>query len=700
MNAPFKKRRLRIGALTIASGVLFALIALRLVLLVVFDGPRLDSLARLEHTSKVELVAPRGPIVDRNDEALALSAETRSVYARPAQLLAASAAAERNELAHALGMAPASLEAALHRKAPFVWLRRHMPPAQVRAAEALGLDGVGSVSEYKRFYPEGTLAASVVGLAGMDGQGLSGLELQYNRLIRGEPIELRFYHDALGHPIFDSPLALRSPQPGARLVLTIDARIEAVAEHDLAEEVRTSGARRGAVVVLDPFSGAVLALANVVAGATPIKDRLHDTAVQDAFEPGSTMKGLLASIALQDGVITPRREIYCEEGSYTVGRRTIHDDSRHGWLDLGQIIEVSSNIGAAKIALKLGSQRFYRGLRAFGLGSRTGIDLPGESPGILHKPSTWDTIDLANHGFGQGIAVTPIQLATAYAAIANGGYLVRPYIVKAAYDGAGNPILSHTPEVRQRVISPDVAHAVNRLLQGVVNGPGGTGRLAQVGDFLVAGKTGTAQMVDPRTGAYYQSRLVASFVGFVPAGNPRFVILVVLYNVGHGHFGGLVAAPVFSEIASAALRDLNVAPPASHYDVASLLPIADTTRTDLPGRLPAAAVANEGAAAAAIVSEGATPDFSGMSLRSAFAVAHRDHLDLAVDGAGYVVSQHPAPGTRLPTSPITLRLAPVLADASSASDVVRRSTDFAGADHHLARAAVREAHRRARRGIR
>lgn len=704
MNAPFKKRRLRIGALTIASGVLFALIALRLVLLVVFDGPRLDSLARIEHMSKVELAAPRGPIVGRNGEALALSAETRSVYARPAQLLATSTAAERDELAHALGMAPATLETALHRKSPFVWLRRHMPPAQARAAEALGLDGVGSVSEYKRFYPEGTLAASVVGLAGMDGQGLSGLELQYNHLIQGKPIDLRFYHDALGHPIFDSPLALRSPRAGARLVLTIDGRIEAVAEHDLAEEVRKSGAQRGAVVVLNPFSGAVLALANVVAGASPIKDRLHDTAVQDAFEPGSTMKGLLASIALQDRVITPRGEIYCQEGSYRVGGRTIHDDSPHGWLDLGQIIEVSSNIGAAKIALKLGSERFYRGLRAFGLGSRTGIDLPGESGGILHKPSTWDTIDLANHGFGQGIAVTPIQLATAYAAIANGGYLMRPYVVKAAYNAAGDPILIHTPEVRRRVISPDVAHAVNSLLQGVVNGPDGTGRLAKVGDFVVAGKTGTAQMVDPRTGAYYQHRLVASFVGFVPAGNPRLVILVVLYNVGHGHYGGLVAAPVFSRIASAALRDMNVAPPAPGYDVASLLPIVDTIRTDLPRRLPAPVVANESAKAAATVSADATPDFSGMSLRSAFALAHRDHLDLTVEGDGYVVGQRPAPGSRLPTTPIKLRLAPVLADASSGTNFERRSTNLdhasSGPERHFARSAFGDAHRRARRGSR
>ena len=421
MNEPFKKRRGRVGALTVVLAALFVLVALRLAALVVFDGPRLTSLARSEHTGEIALAAPRGPLADRNGEPLALSAETRSVYARPAQLSAATSR-QRAALAATLGITPSELEAKLHRTAPFVWLGRHLPPAQAQAAEALSLDGVGALSEYKRFYPESTLAAPVVGLAGMDGQGLSGLELQYDRLIRGEPVVLRFYHDALGHPILDSPLALKTPQAGARLVLTLDARIQAMAENDLAAEVRKSGARRGAAVVLDPFSGQVLALANIAADGASIGERLHDTAVQDTFEPGSTMKGLLASIALQDGTVTTRQRIYCENGAFPLAGRVIHDDSPHGWLDLGGIVEVSSNIGASKIALKLGAQRFYTGLRAFGLGARTGIDLPGETAASGRRPGSWREIDLANHGFGQGVGVTPIQLAVAYAAIANGGY--------------------------------------------------------------------------------------------------------------------------------------------------------------------------------------------------------------------------------------------------------------------------------------
>jgi cell division protein FtsI (penicillin-binding protein 3) len=702
VNEPFKKRRGRIGALTVVLGALFLMVALRLAALVVFDGPRLTSLARTEHTGELALSAPRGPVVDCNGEALALSAETRSIYARPAQLLASITPAEHASLAAALGITAAELDAKLHRGAPFVWLRRHLAPAQAQAVETLGFDGLGALSEYKRFYPEGTLAAPVVGLAGMDGQGLSGLELQYDHLIRGEPVMLHFYHDALGHPIFDSPLALKTPQPGARLVLTLDARIQALAENNLADEVRKSGARRGAAVVLDPFSGQVLALANVAADGATIGERLHDTAVQDAFEPGSTMKALLASIALQDGTIKPGQRIYCENGAYVLDRRVIHDDSPHGWLDLGGIIEVSSNIGASKIALKLGADRFYEGLRAFGLGGRTGIDLPGEASGILRKPSTWRDIDLANHGFGQGVGVTPIQLAIAYAAIANGGYLVRPYVLKAAYDADGHPLFTHSSEALHRVMSPDVAHTMNRLLQGVVNGPDGTGRLARVGDFAVAGKTGTAQMVNPATGAYFQSRLVASFVGFVPADDPRLVILVVLYDVSHGHFGGLTAAPVFSEIASGALGELNVTPSRPHYETASLLPFASSESAPARDGSADNALANsqmdDESTAAALTGDDSVPDFVGLSLRRAVALAGRRHLNIEIKGDGYVVAQEPAPGAAVRAGGVTLHLAPLVADADIKPNLRHSALQAPPAPpHHPPPPPPRHAHRRRRR---
>ena len=275
----------------------------------------------------------RGPIVDRNGEPLALSAETRSVYARPKKVVESSTPAERSKLAAILMMMPISLESKLNKAAPFVWLERRISPDKGQAAEALGIDGIGTISEYKRFYPESNLAASVVGLAGMDGQGLSGLELQYDRIVRGEAVELSFDHDALGHPIFDSPLALKAPEPGAQLELTIDSSIQSLAETELAAEVKTSGAKRGSVIVLDPFTGEVMAMANVSADGANVHDRLHNPAVEDAFEPGSTMKGMLGSIALADHAITTDKQFFCENGHFYLDRHTIHDHSPHGWLE-------------------------------------------------------------------------------------------------------------------------------------------------------------------------------------------------------------------------------------------------------------------------------------------------------------------------------------------------------------------------------
>ncbi len=669
MNVDFKQRRQRIGVLGTILGGFFVLVALRLTLLVLIDGPRLASMARSEHTSALDLAAVRGPIVDRNGQALALSVETRSVYARPRRLLESSTPAERARLATTLGLEPAALEARLAHKASFVWLARHLSPELARGFDELNIDGVSPATEYQRFYPESDLAAAVVGMAGVDGQGLSGVELEYDRLARGAPVEMHFYHDALGHPILDSPVALRNPAPGARLELTIDAAIQAQAEGYLADEVAASGARRGTAVVLDPFTGEVLALANADAVGARGDPRLHDSGVQDAFEPGSTIKGLLGAIALDDHVIDTRRQVYCEHGEWHLAGRKIHDDSPHEWLNLGDIVAVSSNIGAAKIALAMGADRYYRGLEAFGLGHKTGIDLPGEASGLLRPAAMWHPIDLADHGFGQGLAVTPIQLATAYAAIANGGMVMRPYVLKAAYDAAGHKVIEHTPQALRRAVAPQVAHQMNLLLRGVVNTPDGTGRLAQVADFTVAGKTGTAQMVNPATGTYYQSRLVASFVGFVPAQDPRLVILVVLYDVQHGHFGGLFAAPVFSEIAGSALQHLKVAPERVSYTTASMLPSgAPNLVGNLAGNVlddadaPDAANANSADAisAPAIASDlasGLAPDFRGLSLRSAFALARARGLNLESDGAGYVVEQSPAPRTPLSGGVVKLVLA-------------------------------------------
>ncbi|HLI78781.1 MAG TPA: penicillin-binding protein [Candidatus Binataceae bacterium] len=655
MTQSFKQRRSRIGALTFVLAGLFGLAVMRLVALVVLQGSLLNSMAREEHNAETELAAVRGPIVDRHGEPMALSAETRSIYARPAKLAHLNSS-ERAKIAAALDVSDADLARRLSKPSPFIWLRRRMDPAKASIVEAMNLDGLGALSEYKRFYPESNLAGAVVGSAGMDGQGLSGVELEYDKLIRGAPVQLSFYHDALGHPILDSPLEIKSSKPGAQVELTIDGRIQSLAENELAAEVQSSGAAHGAAIVLDPWSGEVLALANVSAQPDPVHDRLHDAAVQDAFEPGSTIKGLLASIALTDHAITTSERIFCENGVFHLDGRTIHDDSRHQWLDLGGIIEVSSNIGASKIALRLGSKRYYDGLRGFGLGSKTGIDLPGEASGLLSKGAKWKEIELANHGFGQGIAVTPMQLAVAYSAIANGGLVVRPYVVKSVSDAEGRVLLTHAPQVMGRAIPPEIAHQMNLLLRNVVNGDDGTAHKAQVDGFTVAGKTGTAQMVNPVTHGYFQNRHVSSFVGFLPADDPKLLILVVLYDVGHGHFGGLVAAPVFSEIASGALRDLDIASKEPDYDSASLLSIDQIIAAPHKKNIDPLASIDPGVDYDAALDGKATPNFRGASLRHALDIARRLGVNIEVSGQGYVVSQEPAPGTALPRTPIKLRL--------------------------------------------
>jgi cell division protein FtsI (penicillin-binding protein 3) len=334
-----------------------------------------------------------------------------------------------------------------------------------------------------------------------------------------------------------------------------------------------------------------------------------------------------------------------------LGGKQIHDHGRHQWLDLQHIVEVSSNIGAAKIALTLGSERYYRGLRAFGFGRPTGIDLPGEARGIVRPARTWGEIDLANHGFGQGISVTAVQLASAYGAIANGGVWMRPFVVKAAYDADGNPIFVHTPQALGRIISPTVAHNANVILRTVVNSEDGTGHRAAIDDFVVAGKTGTAQMINAATGGYYQDRLVGSFVGFVPAENPRLVVLVVLEDVGHGHMGGLIAAPVFGEIAAGALSRLNVASRRPSYDSAGLLPVS----------MPAAETWAEVERSVVpqpdrVLDNRSVPDFRGISLRGALRMAAGRGLNIQVDGSGYVILQRPAAGQPLDGTPIRLTL--------------------------------------------
>ena len=656
-------KRARSRRMIVAGGiftVLFALVALRALDLAVLRGPALARLAAMQHHQRIELLPHRGPIVDRSGDPLALSVDVPSIYVRPRELRAAGADARLPALATALHMPPRALRAKLASSQPFVWLKRQALPREAETVARLELPGVYTVTEGRRFYPHGNLAAHVLGFVGVDSQGLEGLEQRYDRVIRGEPQYLEFDRDARGREMFTGGVGA-APDQGNRLELTLDAAIQEATERELQSGVAAARAVGGAAVVLDPATGEVLALANVPtynpnepgdAADRRWRDRVRNRAITDPYEPGSTFKAVLAAAAIEEHLVTPGELFFCEHGRFQAGGRTIHDAHPYGWLSFAEVIQFSSNIGATKVGERLGRDRYHRYLRAFGFGNRTGIELPGETPGIMRPVESWSRIDLATLSFGQGVSVTPLQMSTAFAAIANGGTLLRPYVVRRIVAPGGEVVLENEPMAVRRVISTRSARTTTELLRRVVEEEGGTGTKARLEEFPVAGKTGTAQKVDPTTGGY-SSKRIGSFAGFVPADEPRAVILVLIDEPSTSSYGGVVAAPVFRAIAAAVLKRLGVEPP------------APTVVARVPGAVPATPRAKPASREAATPANAETPSFLGLSLREALARAQASGWQVRVTGTGYVAAQEPMPGTPLlSVRQLALRLAPAEAVAS------------------------------------
>ena len=656
-------KRARSRRMIVAGGiftVLFALVALRALDLAVLRGPALARLAAMQHHQRIELLPHRGPIVDRSGDPLALSVDVPSIYVRPRELRAAGVDARLPALATALHMPPRALRAKLASSQPFVWLKRQALPREAETVARLELPGVYTVTEGRRFYPHGNLAAHVLGFVGVDSQGLEGLEQRYDRVIRGEAQYLEFDRDARGREMFTGGVGA-APDQGNRLELTLDAAIQEATERELQSGVAAARAVGGAAVVLDPATGEVLALANVPtynpnepgdAADKRWRDRVRNRAITDPYEPGSTFKAVLAAAAIEEHLVTPGELFFCEHGRFQAGGRTIHDAHPYGWLSFAEVIQFSSNIGATKVGERLGRDRYHRYLRAFGFGNRTGIELPGETPGIMRPVESWSRIDLATLSFGQGVSVTPLQMSTAFAAIANGGTLLRPYVVRRIVAPGGEVVLENEPTAVRRVISTRSARTTTELLRRVVEEEGGTGTKARLEEFPVAGKTGTAQKVDPTTGGY-SSKRIGSFAGFVPADEPRAVILVLIDEPSTSSYGGVVAAPVFRAIAAAVLKRLGVEPP------------APTVVARAPGAVPATPRAKPASREAATPANAETPSFLGLSLREALARAQASGWQVRVTGTGYVAAQEPMPGTPLlSVHQLALRLAPAEAVAS------------------------------------
>ncbi|HXG50099.1 MAG TPA: penicillin-binding transpeptidase domain-containing protein [candidate division Zixibacteria bacterium] len=633
-----RDNRLRLGCTKLLFVVLFATLAARAFQLQVLQGSKLRRLGERQHLKEWIVLPKRGALFDRSGEALALSLEAQSVYARPHRLKDPEETARR--LAQILGLGVAEVRAKLHSDKPFVWVKRQIGPREAEQVQALNAEGVGMFYEPHRYYPQGQLAGQVIGFVGRDSEGLEGLELQYNDYIRGETGSSVAERDALGRRVLVQGVQGLQIPPGGDLQLTLDKSIQHVAEKELEAAVLKYRGKAGVAIVVDPHTGEILALANYPSFnpnhySKQSPEERRNRAVTDSFEPGSTFKTILAAAALEEGVVGKEDLFYCEMGKYAYGGKIIHDTHAHGWLPFWKILQVSSNIGFTKVAEKLKKERFFKYIEKFGFGRVTGVDMPGEVAGLVRRPESWSAVDLATHAFGQGISATPLQMVMAYAAIANGGFLMRPYVVRRAVGPRGEVLLENQPHVVRRVVSEKSARLLASMLTEVTS-EGGTGSMAKVEGFEVAGKTGTAQKADLANGGYASRKRVASFIGFVPAEAPRLVAMVLVDEPEANVYGGVVAAPAFRNIARGALQYLGVAPRKGE-----LVPALAKEKEAPPRRSPR----RESATASAENGEGA-PDFVGLSLREAVEKARELNLKVKMHGNGFVVRQSPLPGSR------------------------------------------------------
>jgi len=538
----FIRRRIEFVAGLLALGML--LLVVRAVDLQWLQSDTLTNLAEKQRYREYTTLAPRGPILDQKGRVLAESVEVPSIAAIADDVPAASIPA----LAKALGVSTSRLHHRLHNRKGFVWLARQVAPDKAAAVMALAVPGVRMETEWRRFQPLGPMTGHLLGFVGIDGKGLEGLERTLDAKLSGEAGIRQVRRDARGHALPDG-VWLREATPGQSLKLTLDASIQSIAYAALAEGVRTQQAKGGSVVVMRPADGAVLAMVNWP-GYNPNNFRHYhprewrNRAITDVFEPGSTMKPFTIAAALQSGRWQPDSQVFCENGAMRVADYTIHDDHKSGWLDITGIMVHSSNIGAAKLAMDVGSNAMYDMLQRVGFGSRSGAGLGGESPGIVLSPERWGPVETANIAFGQGIAVTPLQLAAAFSVFANGGEYTLPRL-----------FVDQQIE-QKRVMPAAVASQVLTMLEYATS-EDGTGKYAVPEGYRIGGKTGTAQKPGAH-GSYSKDKYMAVFAGVAPVNDPKLVIVVVVDEPQKSIYGGQVAAPIFRHIAESALPYMGV----------------------------------------------------------------------------------------------------------------------------------------------
>jgi cell division protein FtsI (penicillin-binding protein 3) len=638
----------RIGLLAALLAAGFAAVAARVFHLQVLDRDALVGDMVEQYRRQLVLKPRRGAITDRSGVLLAGSADAQSVYADPLVLAKEEGSdAALAKVARILDLDRATLRRRLAKGSRFVWLARRVSPQTAAEVEQVVKDarlrGVALVHETRRYYPKGELASQLLGVVGDDGNGLEGLELVLEDVLAGAGARVASLRDGAGRTVLAGTPSVAREREGARVELTIDQGLQLAAERALARVAGAARAASGIAIALDPRSGEVLALAGWPA-FNPNSGRrgpgMRNRAVADGFEPGSTMKAFTVAGALERGVLQPLDPIDCGNGRLAVGAHVIRDHTPLGWVGAAKVLAASSNVGSAKIGARLGKEGLHETLLAFGFGERTGIGLPGEVRGQLPFPRS--DIGLATQSFGQGLTASPLQVTTAMAALANGGLLVRPTVVRRVLDPTTGDVLDEArPDVVRRVVSAENAALVARWLVGTIEDEKGTGKRARLDGWRAAGKTGTAQKADPVSGGYATDRHFSSFVGFAPAEAPRIVVGVFV-DEPKGHiYGGDVAAPAFREIAEHALKMLGV-PPSPNAQAPALALVAPAPAGEEPPAPPPVEQASREAAA----QEGgvAVPSLAGLPPRAAIRALEALELGAELTGSGKVVKQSPAPG--------------------------------------------------------
>ena len=640
-------------------------------------GDEWRELAEKQRQRRLHIAPKRGTVYDRNGTPLAVSVEVPSVSVDAYEMLRRvddanlqaflDQAAQR--IAQALSVEPQRVRDKLARRRRFAWLKRRVTADQVEAIRGLGrgvggpkLAGLMVEGEGQRYFPNRELGGPMLGFVSPGGEGKDGIELTLNDQLRGHIEEVRGLRDRSGRLIFSEGVKNEKSLAGYNIFLTIDQGIQFVAERELAAAAHTHEAKSGSLVVVNPRTGEILAMAsypscnpNDIAQST-VESR-RNRAITDQFEPGSTMKIFTMAAALAAKTITPTQQIYCEEGAMAIDNVIIRDTHSEAWVSPTQLLAVSSNIGAAKLGLGLGERRLYEAFQRFGFGKESGIPLPGETGGVLRpRDRPWVQVETAAASFGQGISVTTLQLAMATAAVANRGRLLRPILVRRITDGAGNVVEEMPTEVLRNAVSANVAKVVAEMLVSVTEGDG-TGIEAAVPGFKTAGKTATAQKTDPATGKYSKELYTASFIGFVPADNPRIAVAVVLDEPMITHAGGAVAAPVFRRVSQAALRYMGVSQTGAEgtpmAEVGDGVDLAEDAYALVAPKPPVPAI-NPIVPGAAVSDQGAQAvvDVTGLPAASALQSLMKQGFIPQMVGSGKVIRQYPTAGSMVPSGTV------------------------------------------------